>query len=128
MRLRVAKLRSGIYPCWTAQEDEALLARCAVRIPSGEADWRVVAQDFPTRSFVAVRQHYLKLRQDAAGIKPKKRIKIPKVNARKRRRPAGQEIIIPQRPTAEHATLTALLCGDPLPGRSALDEKRSLSR
>lgn len=113
---------SGAYPIWTAEEDARLIEICAAASVQGIAAWRAVAEEFPGRSYFAVRQHYLTLRQKAAGVTRTRRKERP-APERSRQMPAS----VPSAstiPATEHLSLTAALCGDPLPGRSALDQKR----
>lgn len=116
--------RAGSYPTWSPDDDARLLARCAARQVKGEQAWRAIAEHFPGRSFFAVRQRYLILRMKAAGIARNRKRKSRAVKGRKRFAPTASPLQL--RPLLpEHKTLTAAFFGDPLPGRSALDQKRS---
>jgi hypothetical protein len=122
------KEHGGPYPAWTDAEDRRLLDKLDGRQGVGQEFWIEFAAEFPARSFYAVRQRYLTLRQKASGLPPKPRVRhTHPVKSQKHRRFTGQEPVVAVPPQPPHETLTAFLCGDPLPGRSALDQKRSAS-
>lgn len=114
---------AGAYPCWTSDEDDRLRKICAGRIIRGEAAWQEIADDFPGRSFYAVRQRWLTLRNEAAGIKRERSPRARPPKAQKRTMPSPP---VPERlPEPMYTSLTAFLLKDPLPGRSALDKMRA---
>lgn len=110
-------------PVWSAEDDVRLLAACQGKTISGEAAWRKIAEGFPGRSFRAVRQRFLDLRNRAAGIKSERAF-------RSRARPqlrttAEKRMAFVKPPPPQHLTLTSALFGDPPLGRSALDKMRA---
>lgn len=115
---------AGAFPMWTPEEDARLLKKLRGRTGLGQDFWIRLADQFPQRSFHAIRQRYLTLRMQEAGIKRERhpRPRTTKAHQTPRTKPEPK-IVRP--PTPHHVNLTAFLCGDPLPGRSALDEKRS---
>jgi hypothetical protein len=114
---------AGAYPVWSADEDARLLAACQGKAISGNAAWQKIAEGFPGRSFCAVRQRHLTLRQRADGIE---RDRAYRTRAKPQIRTVPDRKNKPDRPQrAEHLTLTSALLGDPLPGRSALDRRRA---
>jgi len=121
---------AGAYPYWTADEDARLIRMCHGKVIRGEEGWLIIADEFPGRSLYAVRQRHLTLRYKASGIKrqPRPRHQRPKHDAanalRKRTMPAPP---MPSRPACPMpASLTAWIFGDPLPGRSALDQRNAV--
>lgn len=113
---------AGAYPVWTADEDARLLTECHGRVIQGHAAWREIAEGFPGRSFYAVRQRYLTLRNHAAGIVRERDHRARPVRSVKRGPVKKQAPPKPQ-PTFEYETLTAAFFRDPPPGRSALDNR-----
>lgn len=127
--MKKPKPSAGPYPVWTPEEDARLLEKLAGRQGLGQKFWIGFAEEFPGRSFYALRQRYLVLRMAAEG---RKRIYPPKprVTTGRERRTQRQIVhaALHARKAAERlqpASLTAALLGDPLPGRSALDRKRA---
>jgi len=109
-------------PVWSAEDDVRLLAACQGKIISGEAAWRKIAEGFPGRSFLAVRQRYMTLRKHADGILPD-RDRMSRPIRPDRRQPVLNRS---ERLSAiDHTTITAAFFKDPPPGRSALDKKRA---
>lgn len=115
---------AGAYPKWSAEEDAKLLAACKGNIIRGEASWVKIAEGFPGRSFYAVRQRYLTLRNQIAGVVRDRDRKSRPIVPRKRAPVVARFQPVPAS-RAAHKTLTSALLGDPLPGRSALDRKRA---
>lgn len=115
--------RAGAYPKWSTEEDAKLLAACKGNIIRGEASWVKIAEGFPGRSFYAVRQRYLTLRNQIAGVVRDRDRKSRPIVPRKR----AAVVTRFQRAPAlvAHKTLTSAFFGDPIPGRSALDRKRA---
>lgn len=114
---------AGAYPRWNAEEDALLRELCAGRIIRGEAGWLQVTERFPGRSFFAVRQRWLTLRSADAGIKRDRSQPVRPPREQKRVMPSPP---VPARlPVVNHKTLTAAFFGDPLPGRSALDQRNT---
>jgi hypothetical protein len=112
---------AGTYTCWSSKEDARLREICAGRIIRGHAAWQQIAEDFPGRSFYAVRQRWLTMRMEAAGIKRERHPRQRPPREQKRVMPGPA---VPERlPLVDHKTLTAAFFGDPLPGRSALDKR-----
>lgn len=110
-------------PVWSSEEDETLLSACRGTMVSGDAAWQKVADLLPGRSFTAVRQRIITLRNKARGI-----LRDPDRKDRPLKRKkslAAEAVLSPPVSLPQHRTLTAFLFGDPLPGRSALDQKRS---
>jgi hypothetical protein len=107
---------------WSEAEDTRLAAICGAR-PAKGGVWDEVAQQFPGRSAVACRQRWLALRQKAQGIVKPQKQRERKANGRICRIAADAEALaaIAAAPVLRHASLTAAVFGDPLPGRSALD-------
>lgn len=111
---------SGGHPVWTSDEDARLLAACDGKGISGAAAWQKVAEGFPGRSYQAVRQRYVTLRNYAAGgVRDRDR------NSRPTRPPAGMKHHPDPLPAAEYQTITSAFFKDPPPGRSALDKRRA---
>lgn len=112
------------WKIWTDEMDARMLELCGTGVRPDQ--WPVIAESFPGRSPLSCRQHWFLLRQKAKGIPMKKR--GPRQSRAKdslRPRPVRSDAVM-QAPPARlptHRSITALLCGDPLPGRSALDEK-----
>jgi hypothetical protein len=116
---------AGAYKCWSAEEDERLLALCHGKVIHGEEAWWQIAEGFPGRSRCAVQQRHLTLRMRAAGIKRSHPPRPRPISSRERKMPDDTP---PPRPVfLQHYDLTAAFFGDPLPGRSALDQKRGAS-
>lgn len=109
-------------PPWLPAEDEKLLAICAEKQIVGPAAWAEVAESFYQRTPCALRQHYLALRNKAKGKTEKEIRNQQRAKICATRQATMQDPIVPHaRP--QHASLTAAVFGDPLPGRSALDRR-----
>lgn len=123
------KPSAGPYPVWTAEEDARLLEKLAGRTGLGQKFWISFAEEFPERSFYALRQRYLVLRMLAQGRKREHRQRSRATTGRIRRTQRETvQAAVRAREAAESvapASLTAALLGDPLPGRSALDRLRA---
>lgn len=92
---------------------------------SGEQAWRAVAEHFPGRTHYAVRQRFLTLRNRAAGIKHERKDSERPIRTKKRKIATAAPVMLQAPPDLPPPhSLTAFLLGDPLPGRSALDQKR----
>lgn len=110
-------------PAWSTTEDARLLEITAAAPVKGDAAWReVAAKNFPGRSPNAVQQRVVTLRNKAKGIDRDYSHSDWRLKERAVGTAAAQ---IAAASAAQHTTLTAFLCGDPLPGRSALDKLRS---
>lgn len=120
----VRPVSAGAYPVWTTDEDARLLKACDAGAVQGIKAWQKLAESFPGRTFYAVRQRYLWLRNQAAGI-----VRDRDRNARplrpKKRPPAGVKAHPEPLPYFEYATVTAEFFKDPPPGRSALDKRNA---
>lgn len=115
----------GAYPRWTKEEDDRLLSICSGRQIARVAGWEKVAEEFPGRSAVAVRQRYLELRNRAAGI-VRTRVRSSQAEVTLLRPPVKRDHPVPAPlPPVEYTTLTAAFFRDPPPGRSALDKMRA---
>lgn len=114
---------AGAYKVWSEEEDRQLLDATRERAIRGDHAWHVVSEDFPGRSMEAVRQRYLNLRNASAGIERDRHPQPRKVKTRRERTMPAEKIAIAKPP--EYTSLTAAIFGDPRPGRSALDQKRS---
>lgn len=115
--------KAGPHPFWSAEEDKRVLELC--QHVSGEQAWREVAERFPGRTHYAVRQRFLTLRNRAAGIKRERTDSERPIRTQKRTIVGAAPIVLQTPPDLPPpASLTAFLLGDPLPGRSALDQKR----
>lgn len=113
---------AGAYPCWTDDDDAQMREACAGRTIRGKAAWQKVADGFPGRSYCAVRQHWLELRNKDAGIIRDRTGYVRPARERKRKMPRPTT---PERlPVVNHQSITAAHFGDPSPGRSALDDLR----
>ena len=109
-------------PVWSNEDDVRLLAMCQDKAISGEAAWRTIAEGFPGRSFLAVRQRYVTLRNQANGIARDRDRKSRPLSPAK---PVIREAKPVSVPPAEYKTITAAFCKDPPPGRSALDKRNA---
>jgi hypothetical protein len=115
---------AGAYPVWSADEDARLLKACDGDAVQGIKAWQALAETFPGRSFYAVRQRYLSLRNQPAGI-VRDRDRMSRPLRPQKRAPAGIKAHPEPLPQAEYATITAAFFRDPPPGRSALDKMRA---
>lgn len=115
---------AGPYPVWTQDEDDRLLKACAGDAIQGIKAWQELAEAFPGRTFYAVRQRYLSLRNQAAGI-VRDRDRMSRPIRPQKRAPAGIKAHPEPLPPAEYETITSAFFKDPPPGRSALDKMRA---
>ncbi len=109
--LRELPPKRGQSTRWTKAEDAELLRRCDAGEPFDK-----VARDFGRSSF-ACKQHYNILKRPAAAITAAVR---PSRAAESLRLTEAERLRVQ---SLVHDSLTAWFCGDPLPGRSALDQK-----
>src|SRR4029077_11004340 len=109
---------------WSAEEDAKLVELCSIDSPQKrkrDTFWIDAAAQLPGRTGVACQQRWLVLR----GKKEKRHdIKKPRPQVRSFQhsstRPGMQQPVhLP-----EHDSITHMICGDPRPGRSALDQRR----
>lgn len=120
-----------VHRQWSAAEDALVRELCLDKNISGLEAWREIAGRFPGRSVYAVRQRLLTLRMLADGTKRPRQPKLARA-AKGRRRRSKLDVeptlsVQPPRPTSPApVNLTAWVFGDPLPGRSALDQKRGM--
>lgn len=115
------------FNLWTQDDDDRMTALCTGRDLVGADRWEPIAEHFPGRSFLACRQRWLYLRNKLAG-KPMTRAPKKRTTAAR----SHKEMVAAKRenrqqplPEIRHMSLTAALCGDPLPGRSALDQRKT---
>lgn len=101
---------------WSYPESTKLLKACGDRsIPRTE--WMAIAASLGgTRTVAACKQQLAKLR--ALDRRKKNQVKADARRAEMQAPPAPHAL-------PQHASLTAAIFGDPLPGRSALDQRRS---
>jgi hypothetical protein len=108
-------------PPWSPAELEVLFASAGDWEQSGQHPWDRIASLLPGRSVAACKYQYFKGQR---GQRP--RHTGGAVLATSRQRAEAAETA--RRIRAEHErqprSLTAILCGDPLPGCSALDQRR----
>lgn len=113
---------------WTPEEDTRLWALVrAAQATGGKFDWHAIAAQMPNRNPDACKQHYFLLKRKEEGRPERK----PYAERERRTRAEiveARQAPIPETKWPRHASLTAAICGDPLPGRSALDEKRQALR
>ncbi len=116
------RTRNGQF--WPAADDALLMKRWAGRAVVGEEGWKAIAEGLSLpRTWQSCRQRVQYLRRKASGIAPKKREpRERKVNGRIYQRDKMQE---PLAYLPQPASITAALFGDPLPGRSALDQRQA---
>ncbi len=108
---------------WCGADDERLLALCR-EPPVGNDAWCALAKIFPGRSAFACRQRYFTLRRLARGEASPARIIARKPPDGSSSAPAVDiEASLRAASQLRHASLTAAILGDPLPGRSALDRR-----
>lgn len=119
-------------PAWRAwsREDSAKLLKLHTEAKGDRTNvrirtdiWQQIAVHFPGRTLKAVRNHHANLMTLANGkSRGRYRVTNPKFVVRN-----PEDITLRQNPIAlpPHATITAFVFGDPLPGRSALDQKRA---
>lgn len=100
---------------WTAEENIALLSD-GRKVRTTRAEWHVIAKQFPGRTMESCRQQFYKLRALPNGAVMQRK----PYPAREPRRTV--EMQAPQALPA-HTCITAAFFGDPLPGRSALDQR-----
>ena len=112
-----------------SKEDTAKLTQLCKAVPHyktmiGAKRWDLICAHFPTRTRVAVKQHWSGLKAKAAGKPPRIRYDRLLINPSIVRH-SPQERAIRQNPVQlpPPKSITAFICGDPLPGRSALDRK-----
>jgi hypothetical protein len=117
---------------WTKESDDILYSFCKSRLQPGKnglpsvckQDWDECGKLFPKRSVHACKSRFGELKALAEG-------KIPyrKRNRIEREKP-GEFVTRMQNPARLPlpSSITAFICGDPLPGRSALDKKLSEGR
>lgn len=103
----------GPWKAWSIEDDRRLFAYAQDGIPVGEEVWTTIVAQFPGRSLIACRDRLRKMIADAREAK------------RKRASPVKVKLMQRPRDFPLHATLTALICGDPIPGRSALDQRKA---
>ena len=118
-----SQVMSGAYPIWTPEEDALLLQKLQGGPGKGEAFWIALAEHFPERSFYAVRQRWLTLRNKAKGIKPNRHPLKPRPFDREHARRMPEPRPVPKA-LPDYNDLTAAFFGDPRPGRSALDQRQ----
>jgi len=113
---------------WSAAEDEKLTALCKGHSTSLSAGWEEIAQHFEGRSYLACRQRWLNLRRKESGAPVRVRVTPRRANGRVISAAVAKNTMqVAPSPGAlpSHASLTSAIFGDPLPGRSALDQKRA---
>jgi Myb-like DNA-binding domain len=114
--------RNGFY-LWSNEDSDKLMELCKARTWGDGEAWMAIAAQFPGRTVSACRHRYDEVKRNRAG-KPTNRER-PKYNYKNVVR-TPEELADRLRPPPDlppPASLTAFLCGDPLPGRSALDKK-----
>lgn len=117
------------FVVWTKFDDgrlcEMVEGAGIVRGACNDRIWSDIAKEFPGRSWMACKQRWQLLQRIAAG-------KLPKPHVRTRR--THQEIVAarqpPQIPPPQPLYVplpiaVAIILGDPMPGRSALDKQRT---
>ncbi|MGA7072112.1 SANT/Myb-like DNA-binding domain-containing protein [Bradyrhizobium sp.] len=106
------------YKPWS-QEDSARLYQLADNRPNNGKNWPSISKEFQGRSPASCREHYFaQLRRRSYSCPPGGPRRFIEPVSRDRS-PRQEPINLPA-----PATLTAFLCGDPVPGRSALDRKQ----
>jgi Myb-like DNA-binding domain len=110
---------------WT-EADDALLSQLCEHQSTAllHPNWHEIAKHFEGRSWLACRQHWLRLRRGASGAAPRVRMTEWRANGRISKA-AKTRMQPPPAALPSHTSLTAAVLGDPLPGRSALDRKRA---
>ena len=113
------------YRHWSPQEDQIIRDAAAGHGMAGNDGWQKLALNFPDRSWVACRQRWLNLRRMDSGVPVRSRRKRDRVvNGRiDRQWENNQGPYQTPRDLPRPRSLTAFICGDPLPGRSALDRR-----
>ncbi len=121
------KLNTTFIP-WSKQDDAKLVKLCEhytkhrAKIPM--RTWQIIAAEFPGRSVGSVRLRYgaLKAAKEGRCYAPSRNERaanpryVRSVERSDTPRQAPQPLPLP-------TSITAFVCGDPLPGRSALDKK-----
>ncbi len=110
LKLRGLPWKQGVATRWTKAQDAELLRRC----DAGET-FDQLAPDFG-RSHAACKQRYNILKRPVVVT-----VAVPPSRATRSARLTEVERLRVQ--ALVHDSLTAWFCGDPLPGRSALDQK-----
>jgi len=103
---------------WTDAERKRLLT-----LSADDRSWRNIARAFPGRSASACKQMCNVLLREAQGIFRVHAVTPQKANGRISRQGSRSEA--PTLPADDTRSITGVVFGDPLPGRSALDRKRS---
>lgn len=114
---------------WLASELARLKAAAESR---GSKTWADIAVDFPGRTPMACAQQMSLIRRAARGDGRAKKPAAGERVANGRIRRTDLDVAqgrhqAPLKPSQQpsHTTLTAAICGDPLPGRSALDQMKA---
>jgi hypothetical protein len=122
------------HTLWSKDDDLQLIGMVSEGSPPvGNAAWEPIAQNFPGRSALACRQRWRFLRDEAAGKAPRDRSRERVANYRRvqkqNREEARTPVVAPYQPPQPVPLSYAVFAnhivfGDPLPGRSALDQRR----
>ena len=111
---------------WSEAEDKMIWELCQGRSIRTDR-WEWVAANFEGRSSLACRQRWLFLRRKAQGLETPRKVRERRANGRLCRVASDDVALaaIAAAPVLSHTSLTAAFFRDPLPGRSALDQKRA---
>lgn len=123
---------------WSGEQDALLRELCEAYGRNG-IQWQEISEQFEGRTPQACKQHWLNMRNQAAGKPQRTRIRESeaKPNSRRVRRTREQVVALKQAAMQEPIpparlpqpkSITAFVFGDPLPGRSALDQMQQEGR
>lgn len=100
---------------WNAEEDALLMQLLGTMTVVSFETWQSIKPQFPSRTLPAIRMRWTSLK---LGTEAKRRKAL---NGEAKPLPAIRTRMQIPRDLPLPASLTALICGDPIPGRSALD-------
>lgn len=114
--------RGSFYP-WSDEDSDKLMELCKARTWGDGEAWMAIAEQFPGRTVSACRHRHDEVKRNRADkVRHRDRRKYNYKNVVR----TPEELAVRLQPPPDlppPASLTAYLCGDPLPGRSALDKK-----